>query len=446
MKKRIISTLLLSTVLLSTAASLTTVSADTTDSKIAQQDKTISSAQSAKADAQSKMSSLQSSVDSLKSKQAKAQAQLDETVKQAEQLSKQIASLRESIKERSVAIEAQARSAQVNSSATNSITTVLDSKSLTDAIQKVVAMATVSGASQQMLQQQQDEEKSLQSKLVEMQKNVGMYDKLNNDLAAQAKELSDQQAQLKVATINYQLTITTAEGKKSALLAEKATAEAAAKKAAEAQAAYQAQQKTAQAQSTTVNSNSSSSNSGSSSNSNSGSSSSSNSGNSNSGSSSNNGGSSSSNNGGSSSSNNGGSTGSTGGGSTNTGNGYVSFMHGTASSNNYAYQNCTWYVWNYFRDVYKTYLPSSLGNGAEWAYSLPGTSKHAGAIVSFRGGTYIQFVGGGGFTTASPFGHVAVVTAVYSDGSYQIYNGSTAGVDSYHVSASTPATFVSGGK
>lgn len=70
-----------------------------------------------------------------------------------------------------------------------------------------------------------------------------MYDKLNNDLAAQAKELSDQQAQLKVATINYQLTITTAEGKKSALLAEKATAEAAAKKAAEAQAAYQAQQK-----------------------------------------------------------------------------------------------------------------------------------------------------------------------------------------------------------
>ncbi|MGM9886215.1 MAG: coiled-coil domain-containing protein, partial [Lactococcus sp.] len=246
MKKRIISTLLLSTVILSAGASMTSVSAATTDSKIAQQDKTIASATSAKAQAQAKMSSLQSSVDKLKSQQADAKAKLDATVKEAEKLNTQTAELRDSIKQRNISLQAQARSAQVNTSATNNITTLLDSKSLTDAIQKVVAMATVSGASQQMLEQQQQEEKELQAKLVAMQKNVGEYDKLNSDLAEQAKTLTDQQAQLSVATIDYQLTITSAQGEKDKLLAEKATAEAAAKKAAEAKAKYAAEQKAIQ--------------------------------------------------------------------------------------------------------------------------------------------------------------------------------------------------------
>ena len=229
MKKRIISALLLSTIVLSAGASVSAVSADSsdTDAKIAQQDQTISSAQDAKAQAQAQMSSLQSSVDNLKAKQADAQAKLAATQKAADQLNAQTAKLRDSIKQRSIALQAQARDAQVNTSATNNITTVLDSKSLTDAIQKVVAMATVSGANQQMLQQQEQGEKELQAKVVAIQKNVGEYDRLTSTLASQAKDLSDQQAQLQVATINYQLTITTAQDKKDSLLAQKASAEAA---------------------------------------------------------------------------------------------------------------------------------------------------------------------------------------------------------------------------
>ena len=436
MKKRIISALLLSTIVLSAGASVSAVSADSsdTDAKIAQQDQTISSAQDAKAQAQAQMSSLQSSVDNLKAKQADAQAKLAATQKAADQLNAQTAKLRDSIKQRSIALQAQARDAQVNTSATNNITTVLDSKSLTDAIQKVVAMATVSGANQQMLQQQEQEEKELQAKLVAMQKNVGEYDRLTSTLASQAKDLSDQQAQLQVATINYQLTITTAQDKKDSLLAQKASAEAAAKKAEEAKAAYVAQQQAAQQQATQSESNSSSSSSSSSNTSSSDSSSSnSNSNSSNSNSSNSNSSNSNSSNSNSSNSNN------------NKPSNPVNPPIG-GGYNNYALYNCTWYVWNYFNNNYGIQLPASLGNGADWAYSLPGTSKHVGAIVSYAGGTYIQFANnGGGFRTAAAYGHVAVVTAVYPDGSYQIYSGSTSGVDSYHVTASTPATFVSGG-
>ncbi len=436
MKKRIISALLLSTIVLSAGASVSAVSADSsdTDAKIAQQDQTISSAQDAKAQAQAQMSSLQSSVDNLKAKQADAQAKLAATQKAADQLNAQTAKLRDSIKQRSIALQAQARDAQVNTSATNNITTVLDSKSLTDAIQKVVAMATVSGANQQMLQQQEQEEKELQAKLVAMQKNVGEYDRLTSTLASQAKDLSDQQAQLQVATINYQLTITTAQDKKDSLLAQKASAEAAAKKAEEAKAAYVAQQQAAQQQATQSESNSSSSSSSSSNTSSSDSSSSnSNSNSSNSNSSNSNSSNSNSSNSNSSNSNN------------NKPSNPVNPPIG-GGYNNYALYNCTWYVWNYFNNNYGIQLPASLGNGADWAYSLPGTSKHVGAIVSYAGGTYIQFANnGGGFRTAASYGHVAVVTAVYPDGSYQIYSGSTSGVDSYHVTASTPATFVSGG-
>ena len=75
MKKKIISAILMSTVVLSAAAPLSGVYADT-NSDIAKQDATISSAQSAKAQAQAQVDSLQSKVDSLQQKQTSTKAQI----------------------------------------------------------------------------------------------------------------------------------------------------------------------------------------------------------------------------------------------------------------------------------------------------------------------------------------------------------------------------------
>ncbi|MDR0317315.1 MAG: CHAP domain-containing protein, partial [Lactococcus lactis] len=240
MKKKIISAILMSTVVLSAAAPLSGVYADT-NSDIAKQDATISSAQSAKAQAQAQVDSLQSKVDSLQQKQASTKAQIAKIENEAKALNAQIATLNESIKERTKTLEAQARSAQVNSSATNYMDAVVNSKSLTDVIQKVTAIATVSSANKQMLEQQEKEQKELSQKSETVKKNYNQFVSLSQSLDSQAQELTSQQAELKVATLNYQATIATAQDKKQSLLDEKAAAEKAAQVAAKKQASTKAQ-------------------------------------------------------------------------------------------------------------------------------------------------------------------------------------------------------------
>ncbi|MCT4455184.1 CHAP domain-containing protein [Lactococcus cremoris] len=386
MKKKIISAILMSTVVLSAAAPLSGVYADT-NSDIAKQDATISSAQSAKAQAQAQVDSLQSKVDSLQQKQTSTKAQIAKIESEAKALNAQIATLNESIKERTKTLEAQARSAQVNSSATNYMDTVVNSKSLTDVIQKVTAIATVSSANKQMLEQQEKEQKELSQKSETVKKNYNQFVSLSQSLDSQAQELTSQQAELKVATLNYQATIATAQDKKQALLDEKAAAEKAAQEAAKKQAAYEAQQKEAaqasQSSSSTSSNNTSSSSSSSTSSS-------------------------------SSSSNNDTTPTppSTGG----------SGINSSPIGNPYAGGGCTDYVWQYFaaQGIYiRNIMP---GNGGQWASNGPAqgvlhvVGAAPGVIVSSFSADFVGYAN-------SPYGHVAIVKSVNSDGTITIKEG-----------------------
>lgn len=416
----------MSTVVLSAAAPLSGVYADT-NSDIAKQDATISSAQSAKAQAQAQVDSLQSKVDSLQQKQASTKAQIAKIESEAKALNAQIATLNESIAERTKTLEAQARSAQVNSSATNYMDAVVNSKSLTDVIQKVTAIATVSSANKQMLEQQEKEQKELSQKSETVKKNYNQFVSLSQSLDSQAQELTSQQAELKVATLNYQATIATAQDKKQSLLDEKAAAEKAAQEAAKKQAAYEAQQKEAakaQAASTaattkaveeatsTVSSSQASQSSSSSSNT-----------------SSNN----TSPNSSSSSSNSSSSNSSNGGGSTNTGNNNAagtgntggsssSGINSTPIANPYAGGGCTDYVWQYFaaQGIYiRNIMP---GNGGQWATNGPaqGVLHVVGAAPGVIASSFsADFVG----YANSPYGHVAIVKSVNSNGTITIKEG-----------------------
>ncbi|MDN6074043.1 MAG: CHAP domain-containing protein [Lactococcus lactis] len=426
MKKKIISAILMSTVVLSAAAPLSGVYADT-NSDIAKQDATISSAQSAKAQAQAQVDSLQSKVDSLQQKQASTKAQIAKIESEAKALNAQIATLNESIAERTKTLEAQARSAQVNSSATNYMDAVVNSKSLTDVIQKVTAIATVSSANKQMLEQQEKEQKELSQKSETVKKNYNQFVSLSQSLDSQAQELTSQQAELKVATLNYQATIATAQDKKQSLLDEKAAAEKAAQEAAKKQAAYEAQQKEAakaQAASTaattkaveeatsTVSSSQASQSSSSSSNTSSNNTSSNSS---------------------SSSSNSSSSNSSNGGGSTNTGNNHAagtgntggsssSGINSTPIANPYAGGGCTDYVWQYFaaQGIYiRNIMP---GNGGQWATNGPaqGVLHVVGAAPGVIASSFsADFVG----YANSPYGHVAIVKSVNSNGTITIKEG-----------------------
>lgn len=418
MKKKIISAILMSTVVLSAAAPLSGVYADT-NSDIAKQDATISSAQSAKAQAQAQVDSLQSKVDSLQQKQTSTKAQIAKIESEAKALNAQIATLNESIKERTKTLEAQARSAQVNSSATNYMDTVVNSKSLTDVIQKVTAIATVSSANKQMLEQQEKEQKELSQKSETVKKNYNQFVSLSQSLDSQAQELTSQQAELKVATLNYQATIATAQDKKQALLDEKAAAEKAAQEAAKKQAAYEAQQKEAaqaQAASTAATAKAveaaTSSASASSSQAQASQSSSSTSSNNTSSSSS------SSTSSSSSSSNNDTTPTptptppSTGG----------SGINSSPIGNPYAGGGCTDYVWQYFaaQGIYiRNIMP---GNGGQWASNGPaqGVLHVVGAAPGVIASSFsADFVG----YANSPYGHVAIVKSVNSDGTITIKEG-----------------------
>lgn len=408
MKKKIISAILMSTVVLSAAAPLSGVYADT-NSDIAKQDATISSAQSAKAQAQAQVDSLQSKVDSLQQKQASTKAQIAKIESEAKALNAQIATLNESIAERTKTLEAQARSAQVNSSATNYMDAVVNSKSLTDVIQKVTAIATVSSANKQMLEQQEKEQKELSQKSETVKKNYNQFVSLSQSLDSQAQELTSQQAELKVATLNYQATIATAQDKKQSLLDEKAAAEKAAQEAAKKQAAYEAQQKEAaqaqaastaattkavEAATSTVSSSQASQSSSNSSTSSSNSTSSS-----------------------SSSSNNDTTpTPTPGGGSSSSG------INSTPIANPYAGGGCTDYVWQYFaaQGIYiRNIMP---GNGGQWATNGPaqGVLHVVGAAPGVIASSFsADFVG----YANSPYGHVAIVKSVNSNGTITIKEG-----------------------
>ncbi|MFD2254674.1 coiled-coil domain-containing protein [Lactococcus formosensis subsp. bovis] len=246
MKKKLITALMLSTVVLTAGAPFAAVKADSTDSKIAQQDSKIANAKSEAAKAQAQVDSIQSQVSTLKSKQTSMTKKVNELMAQQKEQSQQIQKLSESIKERNTALEAQARSAQTDGSATNYMSAVLDSKSLTDAIQKMTAMATVAGANKSMIEQQQADQKAIQTKLADNQKKYAEATKLQQELDAQANELATQEAALKVAQLDYQATVTTAEGKKQDLLSQKAAAQKAAEKVAAAEKAAAAKSVVAQ--------------------------------------------------------------------------------------------------------------------------------------------------------------------------------------------------------
>lgn len=403
MKKKIISAILMSTVVLSAAAPLSGVYADT-NSDIAKQDATIASAQSAKAQAQAQVDTIQSKVDAIKSKQADLKDKMAKLAAEGKKLNAQVATLRQNITERNASLEAQARSAQVNNSATNYLDAVVNSKSLTDAIQKVTAMATVTSANKNMIEQQQKDMKAVQDKQAENQKNDGIMVAAENDLANQAKELSEQQAQLKVAQLNYELTITTAQDKKSELQTAKAAAEkAAAEQAAKAKAAAEAVQKAnaapiVQLSQESTSTSSSSTSSSNSSSSNSSSSNSSNSNNSNSGST--DGTSSNTDTGGNNNSN----SGNTNAGGNSSGGYTIPSTNYGSNPGTYVAPTCTYYV----KSVFGSRVGDYWGNGADWAASASsaGFTVDSNPVAGSSVAVFGPNVRGGSY------GHVAVVQSV----------------------------------
>ena len=242
MKKKILATLMLSTVVLSNVSYVAVISANDIDSQIEVKNKEISSLTAQQAAAQQQVDNIQGQVDEIVAEQAKLNEENARLESESASLVAEIERLSADIVSRDGALKEQARSAQVDASASSYINTILDSKSIVDAVSRVNAMREIVTANNRMLEQQKTDKEAIVEKQKANQEAIKTLAANRQKLEDDAQVLEVRQAELKAAQLNLAAEKATAEDEKSALLAEKTAAEEAARQAAARQAAYEAQQ------------------------------------------------------------------------------------------------------------------------------------------------------------------------------------------------------------
>lgn len=242
MKKKIITSMLLSALVLTQGASLVNVHADTTDDKIAAQNNKINSLNAQQQAAQAQVDQIQSQVSAIKSQQEKLQAENEKLTAESEKLSAEIDELSKNIVARNESLANQARSAQTSGTVTSYINTIVNSSSITEAISRVTAMNEIISANNKMLEQQKADKEAIVEKQIANNEAINTVIANQQTLADDAQALSTKEAELKVAQINLAAEKASAEGEKNSLLEQKAAAQKAAEAAAAAEAAYRSQQ------------------------------------------------------------------------------------------------------------------------------------------------------------------------------------------------------------
>ena len=242
MKKKLLTTILLSTVALSQVGTVISVGADSTDDKIAAQDSKIADLSSKEQSAQAEVDQIQSQVSEIKKQQETLKAENERLNEESARLSAEIEELSKNIVARQESLANQARSAQTTGTATSYINAIVSSGSLTEAISRVSAMNEIASANNKMLEEQKRDKEAIDAKQKENNEAINTVIANQQKLDDDAQALTTKEAELKVAQLNLAAEKSTAENEKNALLAEKAAAEKAAAEAAAAEAAYRAQQ------------------------------------------------------------------------------------------------------------------------------------------------------------------------------------------------------------
>lgn len=242
MKKKLLTTILLSTVALSQVATVINVTADSTDDKIAAQNSKIDSLNAQQVSAQAQVDQIQAQVSEIKKQQESLQAENDRLNEESARLSAEIEELSKNIVARQESLANQARSAQTTGTATNYINAIVSSGSITEAISRVSAMNEIANANNKMLEEQKRDKEAIDIKQKENNDAINTVIANKQQLDDDAQTLSTKEAELKAAQLSLAVEKSSAENEKNALLAEKAAAEKAAAEAAAAEAAYRAKQ------------------------------------------------------------------------------------------------------------------------------------------------------------------------------------------------------------
>ncbi|HFR3425834.1 TPA: peptidoglycan hydrolase PcsB [Streptococcus suis] len=248
MKKKILATLLLSTVVLASLNDVAVIVANDVDSQIAAKNQQINELTAQQAEAQQQVDIIQGQVDEIVAEQAKLTEENTRLEAESQALAADIERLSADIVSRDGALKEQARSAQTDASASSYINTILDSKSIVDAVSRVNAMREIVAANNRMLEQQKTDKEVIVEKQKANQEAINTLAANRQKLEDDAQVLQVRQAELQVAQLNLAAQKATAEDEKNSLLEQKAAAEEAARQAAARQAEYEAQQRALAAQ------------------------------------------------------------------------------------------------------------------------------------------------------------------------------------------------------
>lgn len=225
MKKRILSAVLVSGVTLSAVA---TVHAEDYDSQIAAADNTISNLASQQETAQAQVTTIQSQVSTLRTQKSELEAKNAELEKVSAGLESEIQELSSKIVARQDSLAKQARSAQQNNTATSYINSILNSKSISEAITRITAISKVVTANNDMLTKQESDQKELAAKQEENQAAINTIVANKSELETTEAGLTTQQAELEAAQVALVAELATAQNEKTSLVSAKSTAESAA--------------------------------------------------------------------------------------------------------------------------------------------------------------------------------------------------------------------------
>ena len=246
MKKKLLTSVLLSAVILSQGAALVNVKADSTDDKIAAQNSKIDSLTNQQKAAQAQVDEIQKQVSAIQKQQEVLQAENEKLNAESAKLTAEIEELSKNIVARNESLANQARSTQTSGTATSYINTIINSASITEAISRVAAMSEIVSANNKMLEQQKEDKEKIAEKQVANNEAINTVIANQQKLADDAQTLTTKQSELKVAQLNLAAEKATAENEKNSLLEQKAAAEKAAAEAAAAEAAYKNQQQAQQ--------------------------------------------------------------------------------------------------------------------------------------------------------------------------------------------------------
>ncbi|HHK0186633.1 TPA: peptidoglycan hydrolase PcsB, partial [Streptococcus pyogenes] len=216
------------------------VSADNFDAKISDANSRISALTAEQQSAQNQVNALQAQVSSLQAEQDKLTAKNSELEELSKGFEQEIQSLTNQIIARNEKLKNQARSAYKNNETSGYINALLNSKSISDVITRLVAINKAVSANAKMLEQQKADKASLEEKQAANQEAINTIAANMSVIKENQNALRTQQADLEVAKVNLAIQLASAEDEKASLLNQQAAAQQAAAEALAAQQAAQA--------------------------------------------------------------------------------------------------------------------------------------------------------------------------------------------------------------